>query len=113
MLIVYDAESAKKKCPSVCQSDNSSKSEPIWMNLFLKTSDGLSQAKFEDEQNRSSGSGDMGEKVVKFGCLRGFLASKRGVRRRSFEQSSIYNNIYNWTLVLRRGLSKLLAISKI
>ena len=23
-------------CPSVCPSDNSSKSEPIWMNLFLK-----------------------------------------------------------------------------
>ena len=26
----------QKKCMSVCPSDNSSKSEPIWMNLFLK-----------------------------------------------------------------------------
>src|ERR1700744_2677301 len=68
-------------CLSVCPSDNSSKSEPIWMNLFLKTSDGLSQAKFEDEQNRSSGSGDMGKKMVKFGCLRKYIASTRGVRR--------------------------------
>ena len=59
----------QKKNPSVrlsvCGHDNSSKSEPIWMNLFFKTSDGLSQAKFEDEHNRSSGSGDMGKKVVK------------------------------------------------
>ena len=35
------------------------------MNLFLKTSNLIPEAKFEDEQNRSSGSGDMGKKVVK------------------------------------------------
>src|ERR1700761_5692197 len=52
-------------CPSVRHHDNSSKSEPILMNLFLKTSILICEAKFEDEQNRLIGSGDMGKKVVK------------------------------------------------
>src|SRR6201996_7942905 len=41
------------------------KSELILMNLFLKTLNLIPDAKFEDEQNRSRGSGDMGKKVVK------------------------------------------------
>ena len=44
-------------CPSVFPSDNTSKSEPILMII--------PEAKFEDEQNRSSGFGETGKKVVK------------------------------------------------
>ena len=86
-----DAESAKKNvrlsvclcvCLSVCPSDNSSKSEPILMNLFLK--DGLSQAKFEGEHNRSSRSGDMGKKVGK----KVVKKCQNGVPERFFEKIS-------------------------
>ena len=55
----------QQKKKSLCPSDNSSKSEPILMNLFLKTSNLILEAKFEDEQNLSSGSGDIGKKVEK------------------------------------------------
>ena len=44
---------------SVCGSDNWSKFEPILMNLYLNDWNKICEAKFEDEQNRSSGSGDM------------------------------------------------------
>ena len=64
---------------SVRHLDNSSKSEQILMNIFLKTSNLICEAKFEDEQNRSSGSGDMGKKVVKLGCLRAFLRISREI----------------------------------
>ena len=35
----------------------------------------ICEAKFEDEQNRSIESGDMGKKVVKLGCLRVFFGN--------------------------------------
>ena len=72
-----DTESAKK-CLSVCARDNSSKSEPILMNIFLKMSNLIPEAKFEDEQNRSSGSGDMTQKLVK--------KCQIGVHERFFEK---------------------------
>ena len=50
------------------------------MNLFLKTSNLIPKAKFEDVQNRFSGSGDMGKKVVK--------KCQIGVRERFFEKIS-------------------------
>ena len=68
----------KKIRPSVrlfiCHHDNSSISEPILTNLFL-----ICEARFEAEQNRPIGSRDMGKKVVKLRCLRGFLRKSREI----------------------------------
>ena len=69
--------------PYVCPRDNFSKSEPFLMNFFFKyvgRSIYIYQAKFEDEQNRSSRSGDMGKKVVK--------KCQIGVPERFFEKIS-------------------------
>src|ERR1700761_3962356 len=56
------------------------KSELILMNLFLKTLNLIPDAKFEDEQNRIGGSGDMGKKVIK--------KCQIGVPERFFEKIS-------------------------
>ena len=54
-------------CPSACGHDNFSKSQAILMKFAESVGNIIYEAKFEDEQNRTSGSGDMVIKLVKFG----------------------------------------------